>query len=269
MRKMVFLSVFLVTIGGLVWADPAVLVAQAEALAPERYEAPVLARMIELYEKALSESPGDPALLRRLAQLWYEWAVLAPKEEEVPALEKAADYGFQALGLSGLNAALKMSNEEFTAFVGAAEDVAALLWAAHSWGQLLGKMNPFSAFFALPKIRRMYERCLELDPGYFGGSAPQAYGALLANLSDYGILFRVNLAEAKPYFEMAIALDPSYLENYLAYAREYAVRAKDRDLFVELLTHILEAPVEPWPFWNCHAKEKAQHYLARIDEYFK
>jgi len=76
-----------------------------------------------------------------------------------------------------------------------------------------------------------------LDPGYMGGSAPQAYGALLANLSDYGILFGVKLSEAKRYFEWAIELDPTYLENYVAYAKEYAVRAKDRELFESLLRH--------------------------------
>lgn len=250
-------------------ADPVERVRQAESLYPERYELTVLERMIDLYEEARQESPHDREVLIRLAQLWYEWAVLKPEEEEEPGWRKAADYAFQALGLSGLQEAMRLSNEAFKAFVSRCTDGRALLWAGHGWGQLLGKMNPFSAFFALPKIRAIYERAMELDPAYMGGSAPQAYGALLANLSDYGILFGVKLVEAKPYFEWAIELDPTYLENYVAYAREYAVRAQDRDLFERLLRHVLEAPIGDWPFWNRHAKAKAAEYLAKVDQYFR
>ncbi len=253
----------------LAWADPGELVRQAESLYSERYQLPVLERMIELYERALAEAPEDREILVRLAQLWYEWGALKPEPEEDLGWRKSADYAFQALGLSGLDAALRLSNAEFEEFLAGCADGRALLWAGHGWGQLLGKMNPFSAFFALPKIRTIYERAMELDPAYMGGSAPQAYGALLANLSDYGILFGVKLSEAKQYFERAIELDPTYLENYVAYAKEYAVRAKDRALFESLLKHVLEAPIGNWPFWNRHAKEKAQEYLAKIDKYFR
>ncbi|MGQ9699759.1 MAG: TRAP transporter TatT component family protein [Candidatus Bipolaricaulaceae bacterium] len=251
------------------WADPGELVRRAEGLYAERYQLPALERMIELYEAARAEAPQDQEILIRLAQLWYEWAVLKPEEEEDPGWQRAADYAFQALGLSGLDEALKLSNAEFQELLARCSDGRALLWAGHGWGQLLGKMNPFSAFFALPKIRAVYERAMELDPAYMGGSAPQAYGALLANLSQYGILFGAKLSEAKLYFEWAIALDPTYLENYVAYAKEYAVRAKDRALFESLLQHVLEAPIGNWPFWNRHAKEAAQEYLAQIDRYFR
>jgi len=103
---------------------------------------------------------------------------------------------------------------------------------------------------------------MELDPAYMGGSAPQAHGALLANLSDYGILFGVKLSEAKRYFHWAIEIDPTYLENYVAYANDWV-------LFETLLKHVLEAPIGDWPFWNQHAKEKAAEYLANIDKYFR
>ncbi len=249
-------------------ADPAALMREAETLYPERYQLPVLERIIGLYEAALAQDPQNHEILIRLAQCWYEWGVLKPKGAEEEGWRKAADYAFRALGLSGLDEALKLSNEDFQKFLAECRDGRALLWAGHGWGQLLGKMNPFSAFFALPKIRAIYERAMELDPTYMGGSAPQAYGALLANLSDYGVLFGVKLSEAKRYFEWAIEIDPTYLENYVAYAKEYAVRAKDRALFESLLKHVLEAPIGNWPFWNRHAKEKAAEYLANINKYF-
>ena len=200
--------------------------------------------------------------------MWYEWAVLTPQQDEV-GLRQAAEHGARSLGLSGLaelqglpEAALRQVLAEIT-------NPAFILWTAHSWGLLLGKMNPFSAFFALSKIRMLYERVIELDPGYHGGAGLQAYGALLANLSDFGILFGVRLADAKTYFERAIAADPTYLENYVAYAREYARRANDRALFERLLRHVLAAPIGDWPFWNRYAQAKAAEYLNDVERYFR
>ena len=266
MRRLalLFLGISLVAL-----AEPTPFLREVETLYPERYQLPVLERIISLYEQALASDSRNPELLVRLAQHWYEWGVLMPEPEEDQGWRKAADYAFRALGLSGLEEALKLSNEGFQEFVRKSTDARALLWAGHGWGQLLGKMNPFSAFFALPKIRAIYERAMELDPTYMGGSAPQAYGALLANLSDYGILFGVKLSEAKRYFEWAIEIDPTYLDNYVAYAKEYAVRAKDRALFESLLRHVLEAPIGNWPFWNRMAKDRAADLLAKIDRYFR
>ena len=242
------------------WGD---LVREAELLRPYRHEVAHLERMVELYERALCEDRNNPDLLLRLAELWYELEVLRPESEEEEGWRKAADYGFRAAGLSGLDEAVKLSGQDFQSFLKGVSDGRPLLWAAHGWGMLLGKMNPFSAFFALPKIRALYERVMELNPTYMGGSAFQAYGALLANLSDYGILFGVKLADARPYFEKAIQVDPTYLDHYVAYAKEYAVRIKDRHLFELLLRHVVEAPVGEWTFWNWIAKARAQELLAQ------
>ncbi len=250
-------------------ASPADFVREAEALSAVRYERPNLERMIALYETALAHDPHNKELLIQLAQLWYEWAVLVPEGEDEPGWWKAADYAFRAMGLEGLDHALKLSNAEFQALLARAEDGRPLLWAAHGWGQLLGKMNPFSAFFALPKIRALYERAMELAPTYMAGSAFQAYGALLANLSDYGLIFGVRLEEARPYFEKALEIDPTYLDHYVAYAKEYAVRAKNRTLFEQLLAQVLEAPVGHWTFWNRVAKDRAQELLAQASRLFR
>ncbi|MCS7216759.1 MAG: TRAP transporter TatT component family protein [Candidatus Bipolaricaulota bacterium] len=266
MRRLLGWIVVFAVVGG---ATPAECFRQAEALYPQRYQLPVLERILALYEEALRLAPRDPEVLIRLAQHWYEWGVLVPEEREEEGWRKAAEYAFQALGLSGLDEALRLSNEEFREFLARCTEGRALLWAGHGWGQLLGRMNPFSAFFALPKIRAIYERAMELAPTYMAGSAFQAYGALLANLSDYGILFGVKLAQAKPYFEKALEIDPTYLDHYVAYAKEYAVRAKDRALFESLLRQVLEAPIGNWPFWNEVAKDRAARFLAEIERYFK
>ncbi len=242
---------------------------EGAALWEGRWERSAMDRLIALAERELALDGKDPGRLALLAQLWYERSTLVPEGEAEANLRRAADYGFRALGLPGFDEGSRLSEGDLKAVLARTEDPAAILWTAHSWGLLLGRMNPFTAFLSLGKIRAMYERVIELDPGYWGGSGPQAYGALLANLSDYGILFGVKLADAKFYFEWALLLGPDYLENHVAYAWEYARRAKDRALFERLLREVLEAPLGDWPFWNRHAKEKAAEYLAQADRLFK
>ncbi|MBC7170088.1 hypothetical protein H5T54_04040 [Candidatus Bipolaricaulota bacterium] len=268
MRKALLLAIAAVAWAG--WtpsvANPT---AEAEALFPVRYEARNLERLIAIQEALLAEEPGNASLLAQLAQLWYERSTLVPENVKEAALRTAADYGFRSLGLAGLDEGLRLSEDGLRALVAQATDPATILWTAHSLGLILGRMNPLAAIPHRNKVRIMYDRVIELDPGYWGGSAPQAVGALLANLSDYGFLFGVKLADAKLYFEWALDLDPTYLENHLAYAWEYARRAKDRVLFEDLLRYIREAPIGDWPFWNRHAKEKAAEYLAEVDRLFK
>lgn len=240
------------------------------ALWEGRWERSAMDALIALAERELALDPKDPARRALLAQLWYERSTLVAEPEKEACLRRAADYGFQALGLSGFDEGSRLSEGDLRAVLARTVDPATILWTAHSWGLLLGRMNPFTAFLSLGKVRAMYERAIELDPGYMGGSAPQAYGALLANLSDYGILFGgVKLADAKFYFEWAILLDPTYLENHVAYAWEYARRAKDRALFERLLRDVLEAPIGDWSFWNRHAKRKAAEYLAQAERLFR
>lgn len=245
------------------------LTAEAEALFPVRYEPANLERLITIYEGLLAEEPGNASILAKLAQLWYERSTLLPENVTEAALRTAAGYGFRSLGLSGLDEGFGLSDGDLRALVAQATDPVTILWTAHSLGLILGRMNPLSAIPHRNKVRIMYDRVIELDPGYWGGSAPQAVGALLANLSDYGILFGVKLADAKTYFEWAFDLDPTYLENHIAYAWEYARRAKDRVLFEDLLRYVQEAPIGDWPFWNRHAKEKAAEYLREVDRYFR
>jgi len=266
-------SLVLLVIVALAWAGGAQsvtdLAAEAETLFPVRYELSNLERMISLYELWLATKPGDVAVLARLAQLGYERSTFVPEKDKEAVLRTAADYGFRSLGLSGLDEGFSLSDDGLRTLLTRATDPATVLWTAHSLGLILSRMNPFSAIPHRNKMRIMYDRVIELDPSYYGGSAPQAVGALLANLSDYGFLFGVKLADAKFSFEWAILLDPTYLENHLAYAWEYARRAKDRALFEELLQHVLDAPIGDWPFWNRHAKQKAAEYLADVNRLFR
>lgn len=252
-------------------ADVQPLLAQAELLMPLRYEAEVLRQAIDLYEQALALDPDQPNIRAKLAQLWYEWGILSQDQKRREAFEKAKDHALATL----------RSNPKFVQIekdrgleeaIRTADDPASLLWLGQSWGQLLGMINPLTALRDMPKVRAAYERVVEIDPNFFGGTALHALGALSANLAAnwlFSLFTGVKLADAKPYFERAIELCPDFLENYVVYAREYATRARDRALFEDLLEFVLEAPIGDWPFWNRIAKREAEELLARKEQLFR
>lgn len=233
----------------------------AVELYPQRYELPVLERIISIYEEALEERGDDAEILSRLAQFWYERAMLVPKEEKKACFERARDYALEALR-ADTGFAAREKEEGLVAAIQASENKAALLWYATAQGQLLGMMNPLSAFRLMKPVQAAYERVVELEETFWGCSALHALGALEANLATtpvVNLFFRASLERAREeYFERALALCPDYLENYRVYAEEYALPKEDAELFRELLEKVLNGPIGDWPFWNRIAKMNAE-----------
>ncbi len=236
------------------------LLPQAAELYPRRYELPVLERIISIYEETLEEKENDAEILSRLAQFWCERAMLVPEEEKKACLERARDYALAALradpGFSELE-----RKESLVAAIKASGDVASLLWYATAQGQLLGMINPFSAFKLLKPVRAAYERVVELEETFWGCSALHALGAIEANIAaDFWarLFLEGSFERAEEYFERAISLCPDYLINYQEYAANYAVLRNDKALFRSLIQKVLEGPIGDWPFWNRVAKMDAE-----------
>jgi len=270
LRGMVFLAVLiLLSGGGLASGEHEGLLPTAAELYPQRYELPVLERLIALYEGALVDNPNDRELLSRLAQFWYERGILVADEaEKKENFERARDYALSALrvdpGFVG-----REKEEGLVAAIKASDDKAALLWYAAAQGQLLGMISPLTAFRLMKPVKAAYERVAELEETFWGCSAVHALGAFEANIATTPIVnlfMRASLERAREYFERAIELCPDYLANYWIYARDYAVPKKDAGLFRELLSHVLEGPIDPWPFWNRIAKMDAEALIAEHPE---
>jgi tetratricopeptide (TPR) repeat protein len=244
------------------------LLPEATELYPRRYELPVLERLIEIYEASLEGNEDDPGLLSRLAQFWYERGILATDEEKKWYFERARDYALAALRTELRFAELERE-EGLVAAIKISDDKAALLWYAAAQGQLLGMINPLTAFRLMKPVKAAYERVAELEETFWGCSAIHALGAFEANIATtplVNLLMGASLERAREYFERAIELCPDYLANYWVYARDYAVPKKDAGLFRELLTRVLEGPIDPWPFWNRIAKLDAEALIAENPE---
>lgn len=269
MRRTLWL---LILFGWTILAFPGVtgLLEQAEALLPARLDVAVLQECIDLYERALALEPENTRLMVKLAQLWHEHAILAPTNLRRSSLQYAADYASWAMGLPSYAELERMSLAELESFLKGIENPGALLWAADSWGKLLDEER-FKAFRinAPARFRAFYQRLIEVDESYFGAAGHRSMGALMAQTSVAGFIIRwATLENAREHLERALEIAPEYIPNYIVFAEEYAQRAKDHTLFVELLERALELPTDPYPVWNSLAHEDARRLLVEAEARF-
>ncbi len=149
------------------------------------------------------------------------------------------------------------------------DDVPALYWAGLGWGSSIANAGGDVGQVAdAPIARVVLERSVELDPTYADAGG---LGILASVEAMFPTLFGGNLNKAKELFERAISI--SKRRNHLillGYAKNYAVNAQDRELFVKLVTEVLEAPDQGADIRlsNKVARHRAERYIQRVDAWF-
>ncbi|RJP47210.1 MAG: hypothetical protein C4548_01400 [Desulfobacteraceae bacterium] len=146
-------------------------------------------------------------------------------------------------------------------------DVPALFWAANSWLSWVGtNVDDPEIFLAIPKIRLMLKRSVELDETYKYGAAHAILGVLHAARPP---AFGGEPEKAKAAFDRAFEIsDRRVLLFYLSYAQHYAYQIQDRQLYEQTLQTIIDAPDDLLPeaaFINAAAKRKAKRLLKDIE----
>lgn len=146
----------------------------------------------------------------------------------------------------------------------------ALFWTAFSWGSYINISREDPAALAdLPKVNAMMDAIVEREPGYFFGGAYLFLGAINGSLPT---MFGGDTAKSRMYFEKALAITgETFLLTHVYYAQSYAVQVQDKQLYLYLLHHVLEFPLDSAPkirLPNAVAKRKATSMLAAADELF-
>lgn len=260
------------------WGDsPEELIARANAAFAERFIEERMREAISYYEAALPYLGSLPLqsqafVLDRLAQCHYELTTFSegdtPEDREL--FEKGKSYGFRSLALAPGFA--QWRDSDFKRALSLITDPAALLWTADNWGALFG-YDPWQGMTNVGKVKTMYERCIEVEEGYWGGSCHNALGALLVTTPDF---LGGDPEEGKRHLERAIEIDFHYLENHVVYAQYWGFTydflgrmngIRDRELIERELNFVLEAPIGDWPFWNREAKKEAEALLERMREF--
>ncbi len=117
------------------------------------------------------------------------------------------------------------------------------------------------------RVETYMRRVRELDPNFYYGGSYRFFGVLPTR----GRAPFVDLDDSKPAFEKVLEIAPNFLGNKRLYAETYAVKKKDRVLFMRLLQEVVAAKIDKASDIapeNKHEQEKAKKMLARIDEYF-
>jgi len=220
-------------------------------------------------------SPDNRDLLLRGAEAnaGYAFAFVKDKNRKRMLNEKARDYALRVLKQNDdFREAFDKSLDDYIVSLDSLgkEDVPALFFASSSWLQWIAlSMTDPEALMDLPKVEAMMERVLELDETFMYGSIHAGFGSYYAARS---VTLGGKPVKAKYHFDKAFELSESkYLVFYLLYARYYAVQIQDRELFVETLNKVINAPPNLLPERNLAneiARVKAKELLAEVDEYF-
>lgn len=138
----------------------------------------------------------------------------------------------------------------------AAPRLAAFVSALDAWSRARG-IPTFLGQRA--KVRSGIERLMELDPAV-GGAAP--WRMLGTWLAASPAAAGGDLGRSRAAFERSIELAPDHLENRVAFAATWAVKAQDRTLYERLLQEVLAAPAEQEPRpENAAARRRARDLL--------
>jgi hypothetical protein len=144
-----------------------------------------------------------------------------------------------------------------------------LFWGAYGWAIWAQYQAGAPAAMAdLPLIELMMLRVVELDESYYYGGAHIFLGSYYASRPE---MFGGKPEASRSHFERALALNGRrFLLTQVSYAQTYARMVFDRNLYLELLTEVLERPLTETEMASSNklAKNMAEKLLSRIDDYF-
>jgi hypothetical protein len=231
-------------------------------------------KLLEGFHKA---DPSNQDILLLLTQGYSSYSMGFVEEESAARARvfylRARDYGFLMLRETKVfkdSIPLQINN-----FISAVQNVEkselpALFWTAFAWGGWinLSKDDP-QAIFDMGKVKAMMQRVIDLDEGYFYGTAHLFFGSI------YGSLPRMlggDPEKAKFHFEKCLALSGEKLVlAYVYLARYYAQPLLDDALFDKYLKIVLEAPLDVLPdnrLLTAIARDKAQKLIAKKEDLF-
>lgn len=205
---------------------------------------------LKLMEGLLKDDPHNRRLLTALCIGFTGYSLLFVEEESPERASKlylrAMDYGARALGpemgpLKELTTEGKALQGKLTSLGEAAH--VALFWFAMSWNSWINlNLDQPAALAQLTAAQSCVDRVMELKPDYLYGAPYILMGSMLAARPR---MLGGDEARAREYFERAMALsNGKFLMVHFYFARYYAVRVQNKELFLRLLEEIESSPAD-------------------------
>jgi tetratricopeptide (TPR) repeat protein len=230
-----------------------------------------------LVDGLIEAYPGNSELLTAGCQAYAAYAssfVENTDPDKAAALyAKAKSYGFRALSKKqDFQQAATGQLNDFVSFLKQynKQDVPALFWTASAWAKWISlNLDSVETLADMAMLEATMQRILELDDSFYYGSPHLLMAVYLAAKPDF---VGGNINKAKEHFDKAFSLGADkLLSAQVLFARYYAVRLRDRDLFAKTLQGVIDAPVDVVPeltLANTLAKEEASEMLEKMDDYF-
>ena len=270
---------------GKVAYDGMVAVEGEEDVAFARESAPPLIKTLEVLRSGntrdyyslvlLSQSYGQFAFgfleedMLRLPQESAEYK--AARDRADLFYRRGREFGIAALVTRGMEKAFKSPFPEFKAALRklGKKEVPALFWTSFSWaGYLNLHLDDPASIADLPRIEAMIDRVIELDPGFYCGSA-YAFKGIISSMRPP--MLGGKPEAARDSFERAMQAAPDYLMTKVLFAQYYARQRQDAALFSSMLSEVLAADAAAMPnqrLANELAKRRAKILLGMQKKLF-
>ena len=236
-----------------------------------------LASNIKLLEGMVKGDPENCELLLLTSQAISGYVLGFVEDEEPerakPLYLRARDYAARVLKQNDFN--LTEENlliEQYQKNVASIEDedIDALFWSAFCWaGWINLSLDNPQAFVDLPKVESLMNRVLEIDSSYYHGAALLFFGGIWGTKPK---MLGGDPEKAKQYFDKNLEItNGNFLLTYVYYAKYYAAKILEEDLFKQYLKTVKDTPNDVLPgeqLLNAIAKKKADFLLARTEDLF-
>jgi len=236
-----------------------------------------MASDIKLLEGMIKGDPENEHLLILTAQALAGYALGFAEDEEPERAKvfylRAKDYGLRVLlqddsfaeadtgSIDDYKLAVKNLDEDY---------IDAIFWTGFAWAGWINLSidNP-RAMIDLTKVQILMERVLEIDETYFHGATHLFFGSI------WGLKPRMlggDTEKAKEHFEKNLKItEGRFLLTYIYYAKFYAAKVLDEDLYNSFIVKIEETPADVLPGYqlmNMIAKKKVKYLKAFGEDWF-
>jgi len=237
---------------------------------------PAIASNLKLLDGLVRTDPENEKLLLMACQGYTSYA-LAFAEDSVDRARlfytRAQQYGMRLLVLRGIADSVFASDPATMRLALRRldrDDVPAVFWTVNAWGSAvnLRREDP-SAIASLPTINAMMEWVMSQDSAYYYGGPMLYFGVYYGSLPS---ILGGKPDLAKSFFDRAVAASGGkFLMTYVFYAKTYAIQTQNEDLFVDLLTRVVQAPADILPeqnLANAVARARARSLLGHKADFF-
>lgn len=232
---------------------------------------------LKLMEGLLKNDPENRQILTNLCMGYTGYAMLFIEDDNPDEASqlylRARDYGLKALGkksplLNEVNVENKIAADRISSIKD--DGLETLFWTTAAWNAWINlNLNDPKAIGQAPVAKACLERVQELNANYFF-CMPYILDAIIASAMPGPL--SAEREKAKAVFEKAIDLtDGKFFLAHYSFARYYAVRAQDKELFLRLINAVEHTPaseIKEVCLINAVMKQKMQRLKERLNDLF-